>query len=85
MFYENDLKKAKQDTSKTWKVTKSRFPTNQNLKQLQTKLDANDDIIDTPSQIAIKSNCYFSKVGKDLTEKVPPPMIIAFYNIYLNQ
>jgi len=86
MFYENELKEAKQDTSKTWKVIKSLIPTNQNLKQLPTKLHVNNVIIDTLSQIATKLYCYFTKIGKELTEKVPPTNYnCLFYNIYLNQ
>jgi len=67
------LNNSRLDRGKAWKIIKSLLPTKQDLKQLPTKLQVNDDVFDKPDQIANRPtlNQYFCKIGRELPDKVP--------------
>ena len=68
-FYENEFTKFRSNSTETWKIIKSLLPQTKFKLQQPRKIQANDKVLSTSSEIATEFNKYFSNIGKKLAKK----------------
>ena len=69
MYYQDELYKSKNNAFKTWKVIKSLLSCSQNSSTTPNEIKYNGNLITGSETISESFNCYFSKVGQDLSAK----------------
>ena len=69
--YSNQLSLYKHDTQNTWKIIKDAMNLSKNKHSI-TKIKSNDTTIDDPISMANSCNTYFSTIGENLAQTIPP-------------
>ena len=77
-YYSNQLSLYKHDTQNTWKIIKDAMNLSQNRHSI-TKIKSNDTTIDDPISMANSFNTYFSTIGENLAQTIPPSNKPFFY------
>ena len=80
LYFQNELKKNKNNARKTWDIIKSTLPITPN-RQLTNSLRINDIITEDPKIIVNEFNNFFCSIGSNLAEKIKKRQISHFTNI----
>ena len=70
-YFTNQLTLYKHDIQNTWKILKQAMNLSKNKSNI-TKIMSNGDIVEDPTNIANTFNDYFSSIGVNLAENIPP-------------
>ena len=70
-YFTNQLTLYKNDIQNTWKILKQAMNLSNNKSDI-TKIRYNDDIVEDPENIANTFNNFFSSIGTNLAEGIPP-------------